>query len=443
MLGDPGESVQAIAKDVQLLVKELLEVELITDGIEHLDKLSFNTGNDMVDIVNKFIREVEEADLVQYLVDHSDLFEILVTGFESSTKAAQYAMILTELFKGSPRVCWLFLNEHGDLMDAFFEYMKSKEFQKSSDALTCFRVLLTKHPTVSSQYLQKEYEPFFEKMGALVDSENYITKRQSLRMLGDLLVIREHIDIMKRYLFDELNLVNMMKMLKSKSRALQFEAFHIFKLFIANPHKSEPVMNIIRTNREKMILFLQNFQTRRDERDDRFKEDKDLLIEALEAMAEDDRESDVSALDEVPGANRQPPPALQAHHSAPAPGGRHPYGVPQTITENLDFVDQQDRPLPEPMEATFGRPTSAPHMRMGSFGVVKEIPAGGLPIHSTSSPTHKATSSSFSGWGHNRYDTPLAGSVSHPGLKDRRISEIIDIENHKRIMSVEFPDIPD
>jgi len=73
------------------------------------------------------------------------------------------------------------------------------------------------------------------------------------------------------------NLMLMMNLLRDRSRNIQFEAFHVFKvsallpyctadllqLFVANPRKSDQVEYILVKNRDKLMTFLQKFQSDR------------------------------------------------------------------------------------------------------------------------------------------------------------------------------------
>lgn len=51
----------------------------------------------------------------------------------------------------------------------------------------------------------------------------------------------------------------------------------MFKIFVANPHKSPEVANVLFNNRDKIIAFLQTFQEERD--DPLFKIEKNNAIE--------------------------------------------------------------------------------------------------------------------------------------------------------------------
>jgi len=52
------------------------------------------------------------------------------------------------------------------------------------------------------------------------------------QLLGELLLDRTNFNIMSRYITNAENLKLMMNLLRDKSRNIQFEAFHVFKVII-------------------------------------------------------------------------------------------------------------------------------------------------------------------------------------------------------------------
>ena len=50
-----------------------------------------------------------------------------------------------------------------------------------------------------------------------------------------------------------------MNLLRDKSKNIQFEAFHVFKVFVANPNKTAPVKDILVKNKDKLVKFLSDF----------------------------------------------------------------------------------------------------------------------------------------------------------------------------------------
>lgn len=71
---------------------------------------------------------------------------------------------------------------------------------------------------------------FFASFTTLILSTNYVTKRQSLKLLGEILLDRANFNVMTRYISSEANLKMMMNLLRDKSKNIQFEAFHVFKV---------------------------------------------------------------------------------------------------------------------------------------------------------------------------------------------------------------------
>jgi calcium binding protein 39 len=119
----------------------------------------------------------------------------------------------------------------------------------------------------------------------LITSDNYVTKRQSIKLLGEVLLERTNFNVMMRYINDPENLKLMMTLLKGESKNIQTEAFHVFKVFVANPNKSDAVAHILYANRQRLIVFLSNFKTSEKE-SAQIKEEKDILLATLQNMAE-------------------------------------------------------------------------------------------------------------------------------------------------------------
>ena len=62
-----------------------------------------------------------------------------------------------------------------------------------------------------------------------------MTKRQSLKLLGEILLDRANFNVMTKYIANEANLKMMMNLLRDKSKNIQFEAFHVFKVSLLPP----------------------------------------------------------------------------------------------------------------------------------------------------------------------------------------------------------------
>lgn len=107
---------------------------------------------------------------------------------------------------------------------------------------------------------------------------------------------------MTKYISNPDNLKLMMNMLREKSRNIQFEAFHVFKVkqffgrkepaglqtlssqvFVANPNKPKPILEILLRNQDKLVEFLTRFHTERSE-DEQFNDEKAYLIKQIKEL---------------------------------------------------------------------------------------------------------------------------------------------------------------
>ena len=103
------------------------------------------------------------------------------------------------------------------------------------------RSLLTKNKALVAKFLHEQYAPFFTKFNALLVSDNYVTQRQSLKLLGEILLDRANFNIMMRYIGDKRNLQLVMNLLRERSQVrvctaawmgfLQFRGIHPFFIF--------------------------------------------------------------------------------------------------------------------------------------------------------------------------------------------------------------------
>lgn len=118
-------------------------------------------------------------------------------------------------------------------------------------------------------------------------------KRQSLVLLSDFLLKRENFKIMMKYIADPQNMRVIMTILRSKQVNIQVEAFHVFKIFVANPEKPQGIVDILLLNRQKLIAFLLAFQNEKD--DEQFAQEKEILVKSLEQLEEPPAAADAEA----------------------------------------------------------------------------------------------------------------------------------------------------
>merc|ERR1712196_415881 len=111
---------------------------------------------------------------------------------------------------------------------------------------------------------------FFEAYHQVLRSEHFFSRLQLIKLLGELLFDRSNFNVMKRYIADPAHLKLVMQLLKDNSNKIACEALNVFKIFVANPDKAPGVREILFKNKEKLVQYLEGFQT--DEANPQFNE---------------------------------------------------------------------------------------------------------------------------------------------------------------------------
>jgi calcium binding protein 39 len=197
---------------------------------------------------------------VEYLARNPNLLEHLTLGYDNPDIALNCGAILRECARHEPLTRLILYSEH---FFKFFGYVELPNFDIASDSFSTLKELLTAHKSLVAEFLEKHYDQVFEHYAKLLHSENYVTKRQSLKLLGELLLDRANFAVMTRYISHAANLKLMMTLLRDKMRSIQYEAFHVFKVFVANPNKPKPILDILIQNKDKLIKFLSKFHNDR------------------------------------------------------------------------------------------------------------------------------------------------------------------------------------
>ncbi|OZC05289.1 Calcium-binding protein 39 family protein [Onchocerca flexuosa] len=276
------ESQEPNMEQVAQLAQEAYNSSILPMLIQNLVKLDFEAKKDVAQIFNNLLRRQigTRSPTVEYVHTRPQILEALVKGYETPEIAVTCGSMLRECIRHE-NLAKLVL--YGNDFYKFFNYVEVSTFDIASDAFSTFKELVTRHKAVCAEFLDSKYDEFFQSYQNLLNSENYVTRRQSLKLLGELLLDRHNFNIMTRYINNADNLKLMMNMLKEKSRSIQFEAFHVFKVFVANPNKSKAVADILLRNKEKLVEFLTNFHTDRTE-DEQFNDEKAYLIKQIQDM---------------------------------------------------------------------------------------------------------------------------------------------------------------
>lgn len=91
-------------------------------------------------------------------------------------------MILRECIRHESLTKIILTTHQSQYFFKFFQYVDLSTFDIASDAFATFKELLVRHKGVVAEFLEKNYDVFFEKYTELLQSNNYVTKRQSLKV---------------------------------------------------------------------------------------------------------------------------------------------------------------------------------------------------------------------------------------------------------------------
>jgi len=216
---------------------------------------------------------------VEYLTAKPEIIFAALAGYENEEVALNTGMILKEILKHE-QLSKILL--HSDQFYQFPHYIQTTTFGISCDAFANLKETLTRHKPMVAKYLDQNYDRLFSSYTTLILSDNYVTKRQSLKLLGEILLDRANFNVMTRYIANEANLKMMMNLLRDKSKNIQFEAFHVFKVFVANPKKPPQIESILRRNKDKLLNFLKGFHN--DKEDEQFSDEKQFLIVQIQNL---------------------------------------------------------------------------------------------------------------------------------------------------------------
>lgn len=273
--GDKEPQTEAVAQ----LAQEFYNTDALILLVANLQKVDFEGKKDVVHLFSNIVRRQigTRAPTVEYISSKPEILFMLLRGYDSPEVALNCGMMLRECLRHEPLARIIL---HSEDFYSFFRYVELSTFDIASDAFASFKDLVTRHKIMCADFLEKNYDRVFTEYEKLLHSENYVTKRQSLKLLGELLLDRHNFTVMTKYISKAENLKLMMNMLRDKSRNIQFEAFHVFKVFVANPSKTQPVMDILLKNQAKLVEFLSHFQTDRSE-DEQFCDEKNYLIKQI------------------------------------------------------------------------------------------------------------------------------------------------------------------
>ncbi|KAG6435504.1 hypothetical protein SASPL_100378 [Salvia splendens] len=267
MVSGDGE-VEPSADQITQLALEICNEDVISLLFHKLPILGWEARKNLVHCWSILLKQkVDSVNCCeQYMEKHLELLDFLVVCYDNKEIALTCGHMLRECIK-FPTLSKYILDS--PCFELFFKFIELPTFDVASDAFSTFKDLMTKHPTAVSEYLTTHYNEFFEQYEKLLTSANYVTRRQSLKLLSDFLLESPSTHIMKRYIGEVRHLKIMMTLLK---------------VFVANPNKPRDIKLILAKNHEKLLALLQNLSPGKGAEDDQFEEEKELIIKEIDRV---------------------------------------------------------------------------------------------------------------------------------------------------------------
>ncbi|KAL4810047.1 Mo25-like protein [Aspergillus unguis] len=305
------QEIEVSTDQVQTLVQAMLQEELLYELAVALHSLPFEARKDTQTIFSHVLRfkpsngNSPDPPVISYIVHtRPEIIIELCRGYEHSQSAMPCGTILREALKFDVIAAIILYDQSKEGEPAirltevqpnipqrgtgvfwrFFHWIDRGSFELSADAFTTFREILTRHKSLVTAYLATNFDYFFTQFNtSLVQSDSYVTKRQSIKLLGEILLDRANYSVMMRYVESGENLKLCMKLLRDDRKMVQYEGFHVFKVFVANPDKSVAVQRILINNRDRLLKFLPKFLEDRTD-DDQFTDEKSFLVRQIELL---------------------------------------------------------------------------------------------------------------------------------------------------------------
>ncbi|OWB68921.1 hypothetical protein B5S30_g4315 [[Candida] boidinii] len=263
------------------LSQEVYSTDCLYLLILNLGNMDFDSRKVVTILFSTLLRRkiANRSPTVDYLLSKPKILLNLMKGPERPDTAMNTGIMLRDAIKYEQITRYL-LKE--PLFWKYFEYSQIGTFENTTDAFSTLSDFVTVHKKIFAEFLDtsNNLEKFIRYMNSLITCSNYVTKRQSIKLLSFLFLQKPNYQLMSTYVSSPHNLKIIMTLLGDKSKNIQYESFQIFKVFIANPQKAKPISDILIKNRDRLLMFLNSFKIDKND-DGAFTMEKDFVIQQI------------------------------------------------------------------------------------------------------------------------------------------------------------------
>jgi len=292
------------------------QAELIPRLLENLSELPFESRKHVAAVFNYMLvcgLEGSDASLYQPAMEQfrdyvESLYErLLTTIINGHEEVGDIALHFGSMYRSCIRHPSLYRQLVGTTERAqsfvfpfLDKYVHLPNFDVSSDAMESLRLVCSAGgdrvadeeaqqamAAIAADFFIRDYEALWEDRfngKLLADTANYMTRRCGLQILSSALLTRSNYEMMIRYVQSRSNLILVMGLLRDTSPHITLDAFHVFKVFVANPNKPPEIIKILRDNKVKLCRYLTTLHQDREESDTQFRDEKALIIATIEGL---------------------------------------------------------------------------------------------------------------------------------------------------------------
>eukprot|EP01027_Heterolobosea_sp_BB2_P010764 GEZU01015759.1.p1 GENE.GEZU01015759.1~~GEZU01015759.1.p1 ORF type:complete len:277 (-),score=48.63 GEZU01015759.1:430-1260(-) len=180
-------------EEVTQLAHEAYKLNLLTHLVEHIDDLEFEARKVASQVFNNLLRRQSAGryPTVEYICRNTQILDTLINGYEKPEISLICGSILRECARHEVLVREVLQSPK---FYKFFTYVDQNNFEVASDAFATFKELLSKHKSLCSDFFDKNFDTFFGHYKALLESQNYVTRRQSLKVTSPSPLTHTHSD---------------------------------------------------------------------------------------------------------------------------------------------------------------------------------------------------------------------------------------------------------
>jgi len=249
-----------------------------------IDYFPSTTRQDTYHLINFMNRHASTRDRFRERLCSTDgqIMEVLATKFADDQVGGICLEIFGELIRQED-VCRKVLAT-SSVLDQTYLHCQDNAFEVTAGAFTMIKTMLFKFPTLGAEYLRENYDSFIERYSVLLRSRKYITLRLSLQILSELLMAPPNRKILIKFISQVSNLRLILRGIFYKNGTVRYEAFHMLKVFIANPRKTPEVHDLLIEHKDRLTEFLNTFTLKSQETKESFYKEKSSCKAKLNKM---------------------------------------------------------------------------------------------------------------------------------------------------------------